>query len=392
MQVLFQMSGETYYYDRNGEWQMSQMATTMRPDGSADTQVLLRQPLGVLDLVSCMAHLPFTEDAYLPEAFEQRNDKLCVPRQIAVLLRTTVESVVAKFNDIIGNTDWQQQGLHAEQIKEFAILNGSPFFFIAHNNLLSLYEPAQKVNRALACVAYDGHAYFLKSAHLVSNWTLREGLAIQERSVLQHEIRSQLPPILEWREWRGVPDPGHFWTRESLQKVRVSLLKSGRNPRIILKGMTGISAIRYHCVMRKDNSSGLCVIRQLPAEAQQLKDWLEKLPIDVQYCGEGIAGVTLKVFNALLKAERNTPSHEMRDSIIQEQEGRCNHCGDLFGANPPEFDHIIPLQQTPAGDAQEYQALCRSCHDEKTTFEGRQARSVESCFNRVVYEQYVRSQ
>ena len=239
-----QMSGETYYYDRNGDWQISQMSTKTRPDGSADTQVLLRQPLGMLDLVSCMAHLPFTEDAYLPEAFEQRDDKLCVPRQIAILMRTTVESVIEKFNDIIGNTDWQQRGLYAEQIKEFAILNGSPFFFIGHNNLLSLYEPIQKVNRALACVAYDGHAFFLKSAHLVSNWTLRDGLAIQEQSVLQHELRSQLPPLSEWREWKGVPAPGHFWTRESLQKVRVSLLKTGRNPRIILKGMTGISAIR----------------------------------------------------------------------------------------------------------------------------------------------------
>ena len=75
MQVLFQMSGETYYYDRDGEWQMSQMATTTRPDGSADTQVLLRQSLGMLELTSCMAHLPFTEEAYLPEAFEQHNDR-----------------------------------------------------------------------------------------------------------------------------------------------------------------------------------------------------------------------------------------------------------------------------------------------------------------------------
>ena len=229
-----------------------------------------------------MAHLPFTEDAYLPEAFEQRDDKLCVPRQIARLTRTTVEPVVEKFNDIIGNSDWQQQGLHAEQTKEFARFTGCPFFFIGNNNLLSLYEPIQKVNRALVCVAYDGHAFFMKSARLVSNWTLRDGITLQERTVLQHEIKSQLPPLSEWREWKGEPSPAHFWTRESLQKVRVSLLKSGRNPRIILKGMTGIPAIRYHCVMKKDNSSGMCVIRQLPAEAQQIRDWLEKLPVDVQ--------------------------------------------------------------------------------------------------------------
>ena len=58
-QILMQMSGETYYYDRDGEWQISQMSTKTRADGSVNTQVLLRQPLGVLDLVSCMAPLPF---------------------------------------------------------------------------------------------------------------------------------------------------------------------------------------------------------------------------------------------------------------------------------------------------------------------------------------------
>ena len=154
-----------------------------------------------------------------------------------------------------------------------------------------------KFNRALACVAYDGHAYFLKSARPVSNWTLRDGITLQECTVLQHEIKSQLPPLSEWQEWKGEPSPGHFWTRESLQKVRVSLLKSGRNTRIILKGMTGISAIRYHCVVKKDDSSGMCVTRQLQTEAKQIRDWLDNLPVDVQYCGEGMAGITLKVFN-----------------------------------------------------------------------------------------------
>ena len=141
--ILMQMSGETYYYDRDSEWQISKMSTKTRPDGPADTQVLLRQPMGGLTLVSCMAHLPFTEDAYLPEAFEDHGDKLCVCRQIAVLMRTQLELVIEKFNDIIGNSDWQQQGLCAEQIKEFLILNGCPFFFIANHNLLSLYEPVQ---------------------------------------------------------------------------------------------------------------------------------------------------------------------------------------------------------------------------------------------------------
>ena len=226
----------------------------------------------------------------------------------------------------------------------------------------------------------------------MANWTPRDGISLKECTVLQHEIGSQLPPLSEWQEWKGKPAPGHFWTRESLQKVRVALLKSGRNPRIVLKSMTGISALRYHCVMRKDNSSGICVIRQLPPEAGQIKEWLNNLSIDVKYCGEGLAGITLKVFNTLLKSERMTPAHEIKDSIIKEQQGRCNHCGDYFGADPAEFDHVVPLQQTPTGNMQEYQALCKVCHDEKTTFEGRQDRSIESCFNRVVYEQYVRSQ
>ena len=393
MTVLMQQSGETYYYDRNGEWQISSMSTMVRPDGSADTQVRLREVLAGLNLISCMSHLPFTEDCYLPEAFEDHGDKLCVCRQLAVLTKTPLDLVIEKFNDLVGNTEWQKEGLCAEQIKDYAILNGSPFFFVANNTLLSVYEPVQKTNRAIAVVAYDGHAFFLKSARPVANWTLRDGISIVERSVIQHEIRSQLPPLEEWQEWKGTPAPGHFYTRESLQKVRLSLLKDGRNPRVILKRISGISALRYHCVQRKDNTSGVCVIRQLPPEATAIQKWIANLPVNnIKYCGEGLAGVTLKVFNSLMTAERKHPTHEMKDSIIREQEGKCNHCGAYFGEDAPEFDHVVPLQQTVAGEEQEFQALCKACHDEKTVFEGRQDRSIESCFNEVVWEEYVRSQ
>ena len=53
--VLMEVSGETYLYDRDGEWLISSMSTTTDAAGNQDTEVLLRQPMAALR--SAAAHL-----------------------------------------------------------------------------------------------------------------------------------------------------------------------------------------------------------------------------------------------------------------------------------------------------------------------------------------------
>ena len=102
-----------------------------------------------------------------------------------------------------------------------------------------------------------------------------------------------------------MPRQGTFWC-EDLAKVRQWFLCSGRNPRVTLKSAVDISSLSYWCTQRKDGAEGTCKIRQLPLEADSIKRWLAKLQLgdDFDYKGEGLPGITQRVFCALLRAER----------------------------------------------------------------------------------------
>ena len=56
-----------------------------------------------------------------------------------------------------------------------------------------------------------------------------------------------------------------------------------------------------------------------------------------------------------------------------------------------EWDHARLLKQTVRGQAQVFQAICTSCHSEKTALEGRQTRTLESRFSPQVWHHYVLS-
>ena len=84
-----------------------------------------------------------------------------------------------------------------------------------------------------------------------------------DRSKLQQEVTSELPPLSDWVRWDEQPRPGHFWC-EDLTKVRQWFLCSGRNPKVALKSMVDISSLTSFCTARKDGTEGHCKIRQLP--------------------------------------------------------------------------------------------------------------------------------
>ena len=70
------------------------------------------------------------------------------------------------------------------------------------------------------------------------------------------------------------------------------MLKEGRNPKVQLKDLSGISVLRYYCIEQLDGAAGWCIIKQLPPEHKAIQTWLSKLPTAVEYCGEGLAGIT----------------------------------------------------------------------------------------------------
>ena len=152
--VLLEISGETYTYDRDGEWQISSMSTSAGRDGEAVVDVAIRQPMA--GLRSCAAQLPYPEQL-LPEAFEEHDDNLCVCRQLAALLKRPMQAIVDTFHALKEGDQWMQRGLSAEDLRIFCISEGHPFFFASSSRLLLTYEPEHKLGKAIACTLYDGH-------------------------------------------------------------------------------------------------------------------------------------------------------------------------------------------------------------------------------------------
>ena len=75
------------------------------------------------------------------------------------------------------------------------------------------------------------------------------------------------------------------------------------------------------------------MIRELPADRRAIELFLQNLPIEVVWRGEGIPGLTQKVLLALLKSDRQQPSSALRAQILAAQNNACNLCGSTFEGN-----------------------------------------------------------
>ena len=151
---------------------------------------------------------------FLDEAFEEHPDNLCVPRHLAVLLHKSLSSVCESFDELLEGPEWRDQGICPQDIERWCVLRGHPYFLVRQGRVVQVHEPPQKLGRAIALCAYDGHAYFYKSARAVSQWHCSPEGSSGGRSMLKHDVRSSLPPIEAWKHWNGVPAPGHFWASD----------------------------------------------------------------------------------------------------------------------------------------------------------------------------------
>ena len=95
--------------------------------------------------------------------------------------------------------------------------------------------------------------------------------------------------------WRGEFKPV-YCTAEVLLAVRREFLLSGRNPQVSLRKLAEYSQLSYCCCKKKDGGVGLCTVRERPPDSEDIAQWLAKLPREIEYNGERLAAITLKVF------------------------------------------------------------------------------------------------
>ena len=90
--TLLELSGEQYFLDNSREWTLSSQ-TTQVVDDRVVVETSLRQPLGALRRE--VSYQLWKGDEILESAFERRWDKLCVPRQLAELLKLPLAEVLS---------------------------------------------------------------------------------------------------------------------------------------------------------------------------------------------------------------------------------------------------------------------------------------------------------
>ena len=128
---------------------------------------------------------------------------LCVPRQLAELLKLPLEDILQDF-DAICSGDWRQRGVSPAEI-EFCVWRNAPMFFVdCRGRLLDCFQPMQKEERAIAYTAWNGHAFFYKSARAVVECDEAE----------RHRYRRQrqdssTPEFSEWKLWAEEIGCGH---------------------------------------------------------------------------------------------------------------------------------------------------------------------------------------
>ena len=341
------ISGEVYFLHPTNEWAYSSSSMQVI-DNRVDTQIRLRQPLGALREVSYQL---FAGDQILASAFEERQDMLCVPRQIAELLKLPLQEVMEDFNSICpGN--WQQRGVSPAEIRTFCVWRNAPMFYVdCRGRLLDCFQPAEKEEKAVVFTSWNGHAFFYRSARAVAACDESE----QRQRFRRLKRDNPLPEFKEWQLWEGEIKSGYFYT-EDLRGARAQLLAEGHQPKVSMRGLCEWSALRLRVSGRTD-----CVIRELceDAQAQVLQQWTERL--GVPYRGQRLAGISLDVFLHLLQGKRED-TQSRREELLARQQGMCKLCGAPIAMGTFEIDHVIPVAQSVSGQQQELQALCLECH------------------------------
>ena len=67
-----------------------------------------------------------------------------------------------------------------------------------------------------------------------------------------------------------------------------------------------------------------------------------------------------------------------KDTLIRDQQGRCNYCGDHYDDRELQLEHLIPLSEGGRDDRRNTQVACRVCNAIKHTATDTEFRRINS--------------
>ena len=205
------------------------------------------------------------------------------------------------------------------------------------------------------------HSYFYgqKAARLLLN-SIATGEISAERLHCELDT-STTPPISEWQAWAGNVEAGHFFveSEDELLRVRCDLLAQSKHARVLMRDACTPRALQLAVAKQT------CTIHLLPRDWREAQAFVDRLGLNgLVYKGEGIPSISLKALIALLKQPRRILDGEEKCRILEAHSHKCAHCGST---SKLEFDHVHRLRENVVQD--EFQPLCKDCHNEKTRLE-----------------------
>jgi hypothetical protein len=383
--VLYEVSEEKWVLDRRGGWKVSEETVGTHPDtGEAEAHVVLDRRLGAKPLPPPGLLFP---EAVCPEAYEEREDNLCAPRQIAAILKRDVHEVCDELREAemrLSGTDTLDQGTTSRVILEFCRQHGLGAAIVHNERVVETIAGTP----VLAWTVHEGHCWFYSTPQVRRALQARR---LGEATKLKKTQRPSSTPLAsEWGPWAGELREGHFHVaEEELPQVRLWFLNQGRQPSVLLKDSTRPRALLYRMTQARDGQTGTVHIHGVPQHWEETQGWLGRLGLE--YRGEGLPGSALKALQALLRRNRERVylTGEQKAELLEQYEFRCAICGGPSSGF--EWDHVA--RHAESFGEPEFQPLCPQCHKEKTATESRSLDTdlLASSFDPSAWEQYVLS-
>jgi hypothetical protein len=155
--VVYEVSEERWVVDRRGGWKVSEETVGTHPDtGEAEAHVVMDRRVGAAPLPPPGLLFP---EAVCPQAFEDHEDNLCAPRQIAAILKRNLDEICEALRDVeqhLSGTDTLEQGVTSRVILDFCGRHGLGAA-VVHNERVIETLVGKPV---LAWTVHEGHSWF----------------------------------------------------------------------------------------------------------------------------------------------------------------------------------------------------------------------------------------
>ncbi len=216
--VVYEVSKDTWTLDSEGSWLIDEETVgTNKATGEGESHVTLERPSDKhrrrrAAAKPVFSHFLFSE-AICDEAFEEHDDKLCCPRQIAAVLKldfvAVCEDLLVIERGLYQTETWEEEGCTIEMIIAYTQMHGLGCCIVHNEQVLE----TRAGNPILAFTMHEGHLYFYKSPRVRQALMARRTGAVTRLKKTQGATRT--PIAADWKPWANELEAGHFYVDEN---------------------------------------------------------------------------------------------------------------------------------------------------------------------------------